>query len=546
MERRVDRYDLLCATALAGLTIWSRLPYRARMLYNWDAVQFALALREYDVVKHQPHPPGYILYVALGRLVNSWLDNPTAAYVVLAVACSGLTTFVVYMLARAAYDRATALVAATLFAVSPLFWFYGSVGLTYTGEALCATTVAYFAFRALRGSETDAWLAAGYLGLAGGVRQSILLLLLPLWLGATIAGVRRLRTVVVGLGIMLVTVIAWFAPMIWLTGGLDRYLAASVDLAETVVKPTSILGGYLETNLRMARYLLESVLVALGPLMLVGFFLPWYVRRRGFGSREWFFVGWTVTPVLVYTLVHFGQAGYVLTFLPALVVLLSAVLVAALGGAADSLARPWLRPVALAGAVAIVVLVNGSFFVNARPLPRDFERPRAAWLRTAEDEAFDWIFSRTAAALREHEEVVGTFVAAITGQFSTEDTAVITELGNPRSYPWMRHAVFYLPSYALYELQVGDLPPGYYAPKASSSMTRVRDSEIAIPAGIKRLVWFVDHWSPTSERPAGLMEIEIPYGRYLYVLPVGKKPVRYAGYTLIREEPPRGAGRAGR
>src|SRR5262245_9289525 len=248
MSRRADRYDLLWASALAVLTALSRLPYRARMLYTWDAVQFALALGEYDVVKHQPHPPGYILYVGLGRLVNAWLDNPTAAYVVLAVVFSGLTTFVVYFLARAAYDRATALVAATLLAVSPLFWFYGSVGLTYAGEALCASTVAYFSFSALRGSETDAWLAAGYLGLAGGVRQSILVLLLPLWLGATVYGVRRVRTVVVGLGIIAVAVVAWFLPMIWLTGGLDRYLAASKDLAETVVKPTSILGGYLETN----------------------------------------------------------------------------------------------------------------------------------------------------------------------------------------------------------------------------------------------------------------------------------------------------------
>jgi hypothetical protein len=546
MERRVDRYDLFCAAALAGLTIWSRLPYRARMLYNWDAVQFALALREYDVVKHQPHPPGYILYVALGRLVNAWLDNPTAAYVGLAVAFSGLTTFMVYLLARTVYDRATALVAATLLAVSPLFWFYGSVGLTYSAEALCATTVAYFAFRALRGSETDAWLAAGYLGLAGGVRQSILFLLLPLWLAATVAGVRRLRTVVVGLAIMVVTVVAWFVPMIRLTGGLERYLAASADLAETVVKPTSILGGDLETNLRMARYLVESVLVALGPLALVVLLVPWYARRRGWSSREWFLIGWTITPVLVYTLVHFGQAGYVLTFLPALVVLLSGVLVAALGGAAASLARPWIRPLALAAAVAVVVLVNGSFFVNARPLQRDFERPRASWIKMAEDEAFDWIFSRTAAALREHEDVVRTFVGAITGQFSPDDTAVITELGNPRSYPWMRHAVFYLPSYPLYELQVGDLPPGYYAPRTSLAMLRVRDSEIRIPAGVKRLVWFVDHWSPTSERPDGLMEIEIPYGRFLYVLPVGRKPVRYAGYTLIREEPPRRAGRPGR
>jgi hypothetical protein len=61
-------------------------------------------------------------------------------------------------------------------------------------------------------------------------------------------------------------------------------------------------------------------------------------------------------------------------------------------------------------------------------------------------------------------------------------------------------------------------------------------------------VWFVDHWSPTSERPPGLVEIEIPHGRYLYVLPVTRAPIEYAGYTLLREEPPaprKAARRAG-
>src|SRR6185295_7552782 len=98
MRERADRVDYALAAALSLLTVLSRLPYRARMLYIWDAVQFALALREYDVVKHQPHPPGYILYVALGRLVHGWTGDPAAAYVVLAVLFSGLGTFVVYLL----------------------------------------------------------------------------------------------------------------------------------------------------------------------------------------------------------------------------------------------------------------------------------------------------------------------------------------------------------------------------------------------------------------------------------------------------------------
>jgi hypothetical protein len=284
----------------------------------------------------------------------------------------------------------------------------------------------------------------------------------------------------------------------------------------------------------MSRYLLESVLVALGPLAAVALLVPWYVRRHGWGEREWFLLAWTVPPVLVYTLVHFGQAGYVLTFLPALVIFLARVLLAALARVAEWVPRASARVALTTAVVTLIVVADGAFFVSARPLPRDFDSARPAWLQTAQHEVFDWIFSRTAAALREHEEVMATFVAAIKGLYPAEETAIITELGNARSYPWLRHAMFYLPGYTIYELRVGDATPGYYAPRLAASMVPLADSDVELPAGIKRLVWFVDHWSPATERPPGLIEIEIPYGRYLYVLPVGKRPVHYAGYTLVR------------
>src|SRR4029450_13531664 len=101
-------------------------------------------------------------------------------------------------------------------------------------------------------------------------RQSLLVLLFPLWCGSLVVGVRRLRVLVIGLAIVGVSVLACFVPMIWLTGGLERYLTASVELAESVVKPTSIVGGRLESTLRMSRYFLESVLVALGALAAAG------------------------------------------------------------------------------------------------------------------------------------------------------------------------------------------------------------------------------------------------------------------------------------
>src|SRR5436309_2701415 len=230
-----SRSDFFFAAALSLLTIVSRLPYRARLLYNWDAVQFALALHEYDLLKHQPHPPGYILYVVLGRLVNVWLHDPTASYVVLAVAFSGLTTFVVFYLARAVYDRTTALAAAALLAVSPLFWFYGSVGLTYAGEAFGASLVAAFAYGTLRGHTRFLYGGAVALGLAGGIRPSVLVLLLPLSVGCALVGIRGARRLALAAVLMLGAVLSWLLPLVWLTGGLDAYLRASTQLYGSVI-----------------------------------------------------------------------------------------------------------------------------------------------------------------------------------------------------------------------------------------------------------------------------------------------------------------------
>ena len=84
----ITRADLLIALGLALATVLTRFPLRARLLPSWDAVQFALALREYDVVKHQPHPPGYILYVAAARAVDALVGDPTESLTWLAIVAS--------------------------------------------------------------------------------------------------------------------------------------------------------------------------------------------------------------------------------------------------------------------------------------------------------------------------------------------------------------------------------------------------------------------------------------------------------------------------
>ena len=537
------RADLLVSAALAALTLASRWPYRARMLYNWDAVQFALALREFDVAKHQPHPPGYLLYVGLGRLFNATLGDPTQAYVTLAMLFSAATTFTVYWLALRLYDRFTALAASALLAVSPLFWFYGSVGLTYAGEAFGASLVALLALGALRGRARDLYVGALVLGLVGGLRLSVLLLLFPLWLGTAVLGTRDRRRLVAAGAVLVAAVLSWFLPLVWLSGGWAKYTAASAQLYESVVLPTSVLGGTLEVTLRQTRYLLESVAVGLGPLLLAVLALPVYFRRHGLGAEDRFLLGWIAPPLAAYSLVHFGQAGYALTVLPALVVLLSRALVDLVRPPTGARAH-WRWALTL-GVLAPLVFVSTNFFVNARPVPREFDRRTGdAWKWMARDEYHDWIVSRTAAALREHEAVIRTYVRVIRAVYDPADTVVVTELGNRRSYPWLRHAMFYLPEYPIYQLHLG-APAGFYTPREGAAMIMTPGTEIRLPAHVRQLVWFVDHWAPQQPQPAGLLEIQLAYGRFLYVLPLGPEPRSHAGYTFVREAPPPSALLAG-
>src|SRR5688500_16738949 len=55
---------------LAGAAVYAaaHLPFLARSLEDIDSINFALGLRDFDVAQHQPHPPGYPLYIGIGHV----------------------------------------------------------------------------------------------------------------------------------------------------------------------------------------------------------------------------------------------------------------------------------------------------------------------------------------------------------------------------------------------------------------------------------------------------------------------------------------------
>ncbi|OFW41713.1 MAG: hypothetical protein A3J29_11380 [Acidobacteria bacterium RIFCSPLOWO2_12_FULL_67_14b] len=70
--------------ALALVFALAHVPFLATSLEDIDSVNFALGLRDFNVAEHRPHPPGYPVYIALGKAakaivgsIGSPFDSPS-------------------------------------------------------------------------------------------------------------------------------------------------------------------------------------------------------------------------------------------------------------------------------------------------------------------------------------------------------------------------------------------------------------------------------------------------------------------------------------
>jgi hypothetical protein len=57
--------------ALALVFALAHVPFLATSLEDIDSVNFALGLRDFNVAEHRPHPPGYPVYIALGKVAKA-------------------------------------------------------------------------------------------------------------------------------------------------------------------------------------------------------------------------------------------------------------------------------------------------------------------------------------------------------------------------------------------------------------------------------------------------------------------------------------------
>lgn len=314
--------DVSAAGVLFLSVLVSRIVFITHYLYHWDSVNFAFSLVKFNLAQDQPQPPGYIIYVWLVQLVNGVMHNPALSMDLISVLASSLAVVALYFLGKAMFGSLTGWIAAIFLAVSPLFWLYGEIALPHTLDALFIILAAWLLYRVMQGETRYLIPAMVVLAVAGGIRQQTLIFLGPVSLfSLRKVGWKKFALALLAGGVLS---LAWFIPLVALSGGLASYIHIVNSFSNSYQSFTSVTLGAgiqgLRHNLaKLIPYTLYGMFLAAVPYVLL-------VQRRfrqalaNEGWEKWLFLAlWALPAIGFYIFIHMGQQGLVFVFLPALI-----------------------------------------------------------------------------------------------------------------------------------------------------------------------------------------------------------------------------------
>ncbi len=87
-----------------------------------DSILFIRGVREFNIDKYQPHPPGYPVYILLGKISVFLMKDELLGLTILSAIFGALSLAIFYFLIFEMYGKKIALMSTMLMAVTPLFW----------------------------------------------------------------------------------------------------------------------------------------------------------------------------------------------------------------------------------------------------------------------------------------------------------------------------------------------------------------------------------------------------------------------------------------
>ena len=277
-----------------------------KTFWEGDELLFAAAITKFDPWSSRPHPPGYPLYVGLGKFAALFTD-PFHALVALSVIASVIGFLALAIAFRQLLDdRDLAVCGALIFYFSASMLVHGTLPLS-DGPAMMFVALMLWAATAFPDRATERRAIA--LGLAAsaaiGTRPQLVVSVLPLFL-ILLIWTKSVRKIAAGLVSFTVLSIAWFAPLMDAAGGWSKLMLWESRQASYVATHDAAMSrGAATTNVILTRFVTHQwgpKWIAL-PLMIVALFGVWVLARKP--KRP-------LIPIAIFTVAQFIFAIYVM------------------------------------------------------------------------------------------------------------------------------------------------------------------------------------------------------------------------------------------
>ncbi len=213
-ENRPKELGIIIILCLIGIV--SRVIAIHESLWEWDDILFAHAMHEYDLERNIPHPPGFPVFIMMGRLAYALFKNEHHALVAVNILFASLLAPALYFLFREIFKDTWIALTGALFSIfAANVWLHsGGPRSDIPGFAIGVICLA-LAIRGVR-SPRALLLSCALLGLGMGVRVTLLPAAAP-----TVAAVllfhlwkKNWRLVAGGVATASVCFLIWFVPLI--------------------------------------------------------------------------------------------------------------------------------------------------------------------------------------------------------------------------------------------------------------------------------------------------------------------------------------------
>jgi hypothetical protein len=340
-----QRNTVIILAVLVAICMISRLLFIGEYLEGWDSIDFALGLHDYDIAYHQPHFPGYPVYMFLCWLVHLFTGNDTIALIVPGAVLGSAVLVPLFYLARRMFTEKVAWLMVFLYIVNPLCWLQSEKALSDAVGLFFVILSAQLLFYASTSrTYTLRYLISGsvILGICLGVRLSYFPFII-LWLYVLYALSKsngRKRTIRYGVFGFVAGISIWLIPLACYTGltplminGFSFVSGHFGDWGGSVVTSQNILSRFLDFMWcvfcnGLGFWCYDTSLFRVLPSIIMGIGILFFLRHARFDSKTRF-ITFYMAPYLLW--VFFGQnlekPRHVLPLIPFIIIFVSAGLV---------------------------------------------------------------------------------------------------------------------------------------------------------------------------------------------------------------------------